>query len=90
MNPEKLLNQAATAIANRPLGAHTQYQVCLFKGEIRCLPTRHVPRPEIIFGVFSEHELRDGLTNQQWDRLSGKITLFYWRRERRKITDEIS
>lgn len=76
MNPERLLQIAANAIDARPVNQIGPWQICYLDGRIQCVSVRCTRVPEMIFLVVSPSDIRDGLSDRQWNQLRKSIARF--------------
>jgi len=80
MNPAQLLDQAAVAMQQiNDSNAHV-FVVGFQKGKIVCVPAYNSVSLEIQFERFTSVTIREGLSAKQWDRLSDKISTFYFQK----------
>jgi len=80
MNPAQLLDQAALAMQQiNDSNAH-MFVVGYREDKIVCVPAYDSVSLEIQFERFTSVTIHDGLTAKQWDRLSDKITKFYFQK----------
>lgn len=77
MNPEQILNSVETVIKERPVSAASRFVICWFDSKLQCLPSGFIKDDGNIFGNFSYDELTNGLTPDQWSKLSHKIAVFF-------------
>lgn len=75
-NPEKLLNDIATIIENRPETVEKMYHICWFEGKLQCLPANHTFERHTVFMTLGQVELETGLSNHNWDNLLHRVTMF--------------
>jgi hypothetical protein len=80
MNPEQLLIAVETCIKERPALDAKLWTICWHEGRLKCLPANTVKDDGNIFGTFHVQDLWQGLTIDQWGRVSKKITLFFERK----------
>lgn len=77
MNPENLLSEVEKCIAERPMSYVSQWVICWHENKFKCLPARVVKDDGNIFGRFHYDDLINGLTVDQWNRLSKRIAEFF-------------
>lgn len=80
MNPEQLLDQAATAMQKARASNSHMFVVGYRQGQIVCVPTYESVSLEIQFGHYTSATIIQGLTTKQWDQLSDKIANFYFQK----------
>lgn len=77
MNPEKLLEEIATAIKHRTISTTFRWHIVYYDTRICCVPSNKNVPPEIIVGYFTEQMVQRGFTANQWNDLKTKIVKFY-------------
>lgn len=77
MNPEKLLDEVATAIKHRTISTSFRWYLIYYYNRVTCVPSYVPVPPEIILDEFTEQQVQRGFTTKEWDQLSTKVTEFY-------------
>jgi len=73
MNPIEIANSIGTALANRPPQVGKRYQICYEQGRIWCHPLGKPLPPTHIVGIFSDDDLKQGFTNEQWNQIVTQV-----------------
>lgn len=74
-----MLNAVETCIEERTPLDCKKWVLCWHENRLKCLPSRAVKNDGNVFGEFSAEDLKQGLTNDQWDNLLHKIATFFER-----------
>lgn len=82
MNPQQMLIAVQEAIETRPPSTSKSYHICIQEGEICCLPQSHGIEQHPVFFILREKELRDGLTNPQWEILLKALANHFTERDK--------
>lgn len=77
MNPEKVLEEVATAIKHRTISYSFRWNIVYYHDRFCCVPTNVNVPPEIILGEFTEKMVQDGFTVAYWNQLKTNITKLY-------------
>lgn len=76
MKRSEILGQVYDAILHRPANTGRIWQLCWYDGKIQCLLMGEQSKPEIIFEIYSTHELNWGFNDKEWMQLEAKIYTF--------------
>lgn len=77
INPEMLLEFAAVAIMERTRSTTKAWVICYKDGFVKCLPAKRFIDDGNVFGNFREGDLENGLSAEQWDNLSKRMSTFF-------------
>lgn len=77
MNPEQLLEEAATAIKHRGKSTTERWHLIYYRDRLCCVPTYENVPPEIILMEFTEIMVQRGFTITEWNNLQTRMIEFY-------------
>lgn len=77
MNPEKLLDEVATAIKHRCISSTGRWHIVYYYDRVCCVPSHENVPPKIILGEFTAKDVQEGFSVNQWDRLKTKLVELY-------------
>lgn len=77
MNPEKAIEEVATAIKHRTISKTHRWSIVYYYNRFTCVPSYVNVPPEIVITEFTEIMVQRGFTVEEWNDIQTNILELY-------------